>query len=99
MCKAQVAKSRVGLGSLDGRSCVGEVVVGVEAGGWVWASQVIEGLPTRWGPFTNPSASLSVCGRSPQPDKALRPEGTGFIFWLAFWLSSRVRGPHSFEKS
>lgn len=33
MCKAQAAKSRVGLGSLDGRSCVGEVVVGGEAGG------------------------------------------------------------------
>lgn len=31
--KPQVAKSRVGLGSRDGRSCVGEVVVGGEAGG------------------------------------------------------------------
>ena len=65
----------------------------------MWASQVIEGFRTRQGPFTNPTASLSVSGRSPQPDKALWPEGTRFIFWLAFWLSFRVRGLHSFEKS
>lgn len=31
--KPQVAKGRVGLGSLNVRSCIGEVVVGGEAGG------------------------------------------------------------------
>lgn len=42
MCKATGGKGRVGLGSLDGRSCIGEVVLGggAEVRLRVWVSQV-----------------------------------------------------------
>lgn len=65
----------------------------------VGLSGQLKASPIDEGPLTNPTESLSVSGRSPQPDKALWPEGTGCTFLLAFWMSSRVRGLGSFEKS
>lgn len=65
----------------------------------VGLSGQLKASPLDGGPLTNPTESLSVSGRSPQPDKALWPEGTGCTFLLAFWMSSRIRGPGSFQKS
>lgn len=65
----------------------------------MWVSGQLKASLLDGDPLTNPTESLSVSGRSPQPDKAFWPEGTRCTFLLAFWMSSRVRGPRSFEKS
>ena len=54
------------------------------------------GFPARLGPFTTPMESLSVSSRSPQPDKALRPEGSERTSLLGVCMRFRVRGPHFF---
>lgn len=50
------------------------------------------GFPTRLGPFATRMESLSVASRSPQPDKALRPEGSERTSLLGVCMRFRVRG-------